>query len=76
DFATIKTKFEIPLKERGTKGAVRPEFMISLLDSMADDNAVFTVDTGMNNLWTSHYLTAGNGRSMIGSFTHGSMANA
>ena len=76
DYSAIKAKFEIPLKERGIKGAVRPEFMISLLDRMADDNAVFTVDTGMNNLWTSHYLTAGNGRSMIGSFTHGSMANA
>lgn len=76
DYAEIKAKFDEPVKNPGRKGAVRPEYMLSLLDSMADDNAVFTVDTGMNNLWTSHYLTPKSGRSMIGSFTHGSMANA
>ena len=76
DYAEIKSKFDEPVKARGKKGAIRPEYMLSLLDKLADDNAVFTVDTGMNNVWTSHYLTAVKGRSMIGSFTHGSMANA
>lgn len=76
DYAAIKEKFAEPVRNPGTKGAIRPEYMLSLLDSLADDNAVFTVDTGMNNVWTSHYLTAKKDRRMIGSFTHGSMANA
>ncbi len=76
DYADIKAKFDIPVKKPGSKGAVRPEYMLHLLDSLADDDAIFTVDTGMNNVWTSHYLTPAKGRSMIGSFTHGSMANA
>lgn len=76
DYADIKKKFEEPVQNPGNKGAIRPEYMLSLLDKLADDNAVFTVDTGMNNVWTSHYLTPKSGRSMIGSFTHGSMANA
>lgn len=76
DYAEIKEKFNEPVKNPGVKGAVRPEYMLSLLDSLADDNAVFTVDTGMNNVWTSHYLTPKNDRKMVGSFTHGSMANA
>lgn len=76
DYAAIKEKFAEPVKEPGSKGAIRPEYMLSLLDQLADDNAVFTVDTGMNNLWTSHYLTPKADRRMIGSFTHGSMANA
>lgn len=76
DYATIKAKFREPVDNPGTKGSIRPEYMLSLLDKLADDNAIFTVDTGMNNVWTSHYLTPKNGRSMIGSFTHGSMANA
>ncbi len=76
DYAVIKEKFNEPVKNPGTKGAVRPEYMLSLLDTLADDNAVFTVDTGMNNVWTSHYLTAKKDRKMIGSFSHGSMANA
>ena len=76
DYATIKEKFNEPVKNPGTKGAIRPEYMLSLLDSLADDNAVFTVDTGMNNVWTSHYLTPKKDRKMVGSFSHGSMANA
>ncbi len=76
DFATIKAKFDEPVKHPGSKGAIRPEYMLSTLDRLADDNAVFTVDTGMNNVWTSHYLTAKADRRMIGSFSHGSMANA
>ncbi len=76
DYASIKDKFAEPVKNPGAKGAVRPEYMLSLLDRLADDNAVFTVDTGMNNVWTSHYLTPKKDRRMIGSFSHGSMANA
>lgn len=76
DYAQIKEKFQEPVKNPGKKGSVRPEYMLSLLDQLADDDAIFTVDTGMNNVWTSHYLTPKNGRSMIGSFSHGSMANA
>lgn len=76
DYAAIKEKFAEPVSKPGAKGAVRPEYMLSLLDNLADDNAVFTVDTGMNNVWTSHYLTAKKDRRMIGSFSHGSMANA
>lgn len=76
DYAAIKDKFDEPVSNPGTKGAIRPEYMLSLLDSLADEDAVFTVDTGMNNVWTSHYLTPKKDRKMIGSFTHGSMANA
>ncbi len=76
DYADIRKKFEEPVRNPGKKGSVRPEYMLSLLDELADDDAVFTVDTGMNNVWTSHYLTPRKGRSMIGSFSHGSMANA
>ncbi len=76
DYAAIKEKFAEPVAKPGVKGAIRPEFMMSLLDRLADDNAVFTVDTGMNNVWSSHYLTQKSDRRMIGSFSHGSMANA
>lgn len=76
NYAAIQEKFAEPVNKLGRKGSVRPEYMLSTLDKLADDDAIFTVDTGMNNVWTSHYLTANSGRSMIGSFTHGSMANA
>ncbi len=76
DWAVIKEKMQIPVKNPGKPGSIRPEYMISLLDKLAADDCIVSVDTGMNNLWTSHYLTAGRDRKMIGSFMHGSMANA
>lgn len=76
DFARIQEEYRKPVDNPGFKGAVRPEYMLATLDRLADGDAVFTVDTGMNNVWTSHYLHPAAGRVMLGSFTHGSMANA
>ena len=50
--------------------------MTSLLDKLIEEDAIVCVDTGLNNLWTSHYLSPGKSRRMLGSFMHGSMANA
>ncbi|MFF0727038.1 pyruvate dehydrogenase [Streptomyces sp. NPDC004134] len=55
---------------------IHPEYAARLLDTLAADDAVFTVDTGMNNVWAARYLTPNGRRRVIGSFTHGSMANA
>ncbi|MDI5961550.1 pyruvate dehydrogenase [Streptantibioticus silvisoli] len=55
---------------------IHPEYAASLLDRLAADDAVFTVDTGMNNVWAARYLTPNGRRRVIGSFTHGTMANA
>src|ERR671928_175709 len=46
------------------------------VDEVAADDAVFTVDTGMCNVWAARYLTPNGRRRVIGSFRHGSMANA
>ncbi|MFC0599131.1 pyruvate dehydrogenase [Streptomyces palmae] len=55
---------------------IHPEYVASVLDEEAAEDAVFTVDTGMNNVWAARYLTPNGRRRVIGSFTHGSMANA
>ncbi|AHH98046.1 pyruvate dehydrogenase [Kutzneria albida] len=55
---------------------IHPEYVASVLDEVAAEDAVFTVDTGMCNVWAARYLTPNGRRRIIGSFTHGSMANA
>ncbi|MFI6079616.1 pyruvate dehydrogenase [Streptomyces sp. NPDC051217] len=55
---------------------IHPEYVASVLDDVADDDAVFTVDTGMCNVWAARYLSPNGRRRVIGSFSHGSMANA
>jgi pyruvate dehydrogenase (quinone) len=55
---------------------IHPEYVASVLDEEAADDAVFTVDTGMCNVWAARYLSPNGRRRVIGSFSHGSMANA
>jgi pyruvate dehydrogenase (quinone) len=55
---------------------IHPEYAATVLDEIASEDAVFTVDTGMNNVWAARYITPNGRRRMIGSFLHGSMANA
>jgi len=55
---------------------IHPEYAAHILDELAADDAVFTVDTGMCNVWAARYITPNGRRRVIGSFLHGSMANA
>ncbi|MCX5400749.1 pyruvate dehydrogenase [Streptomyces sp. NBC_00102] len=55
---------------------IHPEYVASVLDEVADDDAVFTVDTGMCCVWAARYITPNGRRRILGSFVHGSMANA
>ncbi|MGP9503774.1 pyruvate dehydrogenase [Specibacter sp. AOP5-B1-6] len=55
---------------------IHPEYAASLLDEIAADDAIFTADTGMCNVWTARYINPLGTRRLIGSYLHGSMANA
>ncbi|MEX3506901.1 pyruvate dehydrogenase [Corynebacterium sp. LK2590] len=55
---------------------LHPEYLADIIDDEADDDAIFTVDTGMCNVWGARYITANGKRQQIGSFRHGTMANA
>lgn len=55
---------------------IHPEYAAALIDELADEDAVFTIDTGMCNVWAARYLTPNGRRAEIGSFRHGTMANA
>jgi pyruvate dehydrogenase (quinone) len=55
---------------------IHPEHLAATLDELAADDAVFTVDTGMCTVWAARLVRATARRRMLGSFVHGSMANA
>ena len=55
---------------------IHPEYAASILDRVAADDAIFTADTGMCNVWTARYINPLGTRRVIGSYLHGSMANA
>ncbi len=64
------------VNDPGTEDAIQPEFVTHTLDKLAKHDAVFTVDTGMCCVWGARYITGTGERKMLGSFNHGSMANA
>lgn len=58
------------------KTPIRPEYVAALADRLASDDAVFTCDVGSPVVWAARYLTMNGRRRLIGSFSHGTMANA
>jgi pyruvate dehydrogenase (quinone) len=55
---------------------IHPEYLAAVVDRVAASDALFTADTGMCCTWIARYLTPNGRRRLIGSFVHGSMANA
>ena len=55
---------------------LHPQYVTKLLDELAAEDAVFTCDVGTPTVWAARYLRMNGKRRLLGSFTHGSMANA
>ncbi len=72
----VRENLQTYVKCPGTPGKISPEYVASVIDRLADDDAVFTVDTGMCCVWGARYIHGTGKREMLGSFNHGSMANA
>jgi pyruvate dehydrogenase (quinone) len=58
------------------KEPIHPQYVARVLDQLATDDAIFTCDVGTPTVWAARYLTMNGKRRLLGSFTHGSMANA
>src|SRR5258707_300589 len=55
---------------------IHPQYVAKLLDELASESAVFTCDVGTPTVWAARYLRMNGKRRLLGSFIHGSMANA
>jgi pyruvate dehydrogenase (quinone) len=53
-----------------------PQYVASLISELASDDAIFTCDVGSPTVWAARYLKMNGKRRFLGSFNHGSMANA
>lgn len=60
----------------GTGRPLHPQYVAQRVSAMAADDAVFTADVGTPTVWAARYLKMNGRRRLIGSFNHGSMANA
>ncbi|WP_158865728.1 ubiquinone-dependent pyruvate dehydrogenase [Leifsonia sp. AG29] len=55
---------------------IHPQYLARLVSELSSDDAVFIPDVGSPVVWAARYLRMNGARRLIGSFTHGSMANA
>jgi len=55
---------------------IHPQYVTRTISELASDDAVFTCDVGTPVAWAARYLKVNGRRRLIGSFNHGSMANA
>jgi pyruvate dehydrogenase (quinone) len=55
---------------------IHPQYVVRTLDELAAKDAIFCCDVGTPTIWAARYLTMNGKRRLLGSFNHGSMANA
>ena len=58
------------------KGLIHPQQVVKAVSARAARDAIFTCDVGLPTVWAARYLAMNGHRRLIGSFWHGSMANA
>lgn len=57
-------------------GTLHPQQIARVASQLASEDAIFTCDVGLPTVWAARYLAMNGKRRLIGSFWHGSMANA
>ncbi|WP_268036498.1 thiamine pyrophosphate-dependent enzyme [Algoriphagus sp. PAP.12] len=75
-YLKLEEDYQKYVESKGSENHIHPEYVAHLVNQLATDDAIFTVDTGMSAVWAARYLKAGKNRYLTGSFNHGSMANA
>ncbi len=55
---------------------IHPQYVNRVVSDLADDDAIFSTDVGTPVAWAARYLKMNGRRRLVGSFSHGSMANA
>ncbi len=63
-------------RDRRNDSPLHPQYVAATIDKLAAADAVFTADVGTPCIWAARYLRMNGARRLIGSFNHGSMANA
>jgi pyruvate dehydrogenase (quinone) len=58
------------------KKPLHPQYLAKMVDEQASHETIFTCDVGTPTVWAARYLTMNGERRLLGSFNHGSMANA
>lgn len=76
DYAEARKKLDDLSTGKPGSGVLHPQHVARVVSELASDDAVFACDVGTPTVWAARYLQMNGRRRLIGSFNHGSMANA
>jgi pyruvate dehydrogenase (quinone) len=73
----VAARAELDALAQGHEGGrLHPQHVMRVISEQAADDAIFTADVGLPTVWSARYLAMTAKRRLLGSFWHGSMANA
>jgi hypothetical protein len=74
----LKSRTGLDELARGNPGSglIHPQQIAQVISERAAEDAIFTCDVGLPTVWAARYLSMNGKRRLLGSFLHGSMANA
>jgi pyruvate dehydrogenase (quinone) len=75
-YRRARSRLDQLARDRASDSPLHPQYVAATVDKLAAEDAIFTVDVGTPCIWAARYLRMNGTRRLIGSFSHGSMANA
>ncbi|WP_144120791.1 ubiquinone-dependent pyruvate dehydrogenase [Catellatospora sichuanensis] len=75
-YRRARSKLDRLAEANADDSPLHPQYVTAVIDRLAADDAIFTADVGTPCIWAARYLHMNGRRRLIGSFNHGSMANA
>jgi pyruvate dehydrogenase (quinone) len=76
DYKAARRNLDKLAESNASSTVIHPQYVTRLVSELAADDAIFTCDVGTPIAWTARYLKVNGKRRIVGSFNHGSMANA
>ena len=75
-YAKARKELDDLANEDSKHTPIHPQLLAKMVSELASDDAIFTCDVGEPTVWAARYLKMNGRRRLVGSFLHGSMANA
>jgi pyruvate dehydrogenase (quinone) len=76
DYAITRADLDALAQSEPDSEMIHPQYVTRMVSELAAEDAIFTCDVGTPTAWAARYLKMNGKRRLIGSFNHGSMANA
>lgn len=76
DYRAARRDLDALAESRPHSTQIHPQYITKVVSELAAADAIFTCDVGTPIAWAARYLRVNGSRRIVGSFNHGSMANA